>query len=427
MITALYERVRDSLFLIPASIIAGLGILSQVGLLIDRRLLGDQAWLLSTTVDSSRAILTTTATATITVAAIVFSMTAVVVQLATSQFSPRVTQGFLRDRAQQATIGITVGTFVYALLVLASVRGVEGSAVVSHDFSATVAVVLAVGSMLAIVSFIDRIMRSMRIDTIVARLASETEKAVKRLPEREILGEESLVPPDTATVTTVAMPRTGWVRSIDVSKILDALDGNRAVRLDLRVGDYVAAGEKIATVWPEVEPDNVKGIVTAIEVDLTRTIASDPMHGIRQMVDIALRALSSSMNDPTTAADVIHHLLGPLREVLMRQLPGRVVHDEHGNRVYMPRVLTHSDYVHGAFREIRMNADSQPHVLHALVETLGSLVSLVTEAGFPGRTEAAVAEAQAVVETIKQSPMRESDKAQLLGFARQNGLISTSD
>lgn len=133
-------------------------------------------------VDSARAILSTVATATITVAAIVFSMTAVVVQLATSQFSPRVTQDFLRNRYQQVTIGLTVGTFVYALMVLSTVRGSETGPATTHDASVTGGVVLAVVSMVAIISFIDRIMRSMRIDTIVRRVADATEKAGCRNP-----------------------------------------------------------------------------------------------------------------------------------------------------------------------------------------------------------------------------------------------------
>lgn len=422
MITDAYERVRDSLFFVPASIIAGLGVVSRLALAYDRSVAQDQAWLLRTTVDSARAILTTTATATITVAAIVFSMTAVVIQLATSQFSPRITQGFLRDRAQQATVGITVGTFVYSLLVLASVRGVSDSPANTYDLSATIAVALAVGSMVAIVSFIDRIMRNMRIDTIIASLATETERAVKALPEREPVEEESLVSPDTSTVTTVTSARTGWVRRLNVSGLLDALDGGQVVRMDLRAGDYVTSGESVATIWPDADAAIASKVLKAVEIDSTRSIASDPMYGIRQMVDVALRALSASLNDPTTAADVVHHLQGPLRAILQRQLPGRVISDDRGNRVYLPRVLTHSDYIHGALREIRLAAGDQPYVLAALLETLHSLIAGASEAGVPGRAHAAVAEADALITSIESSPLPPEDTLHLLEFAQRHGL-----
>ncbi len=422
MIVALYERIRDSLFLIPAAIIAGLGVASRFALALDQRIPPGTAGLLSTSVDSARSILSTTATATITFAAIVFSMTAVVIQLATSQFSPRITQGFLRDRYQQVTIGLTVGTFVYSLVVLASVRGSGTVTDSHHDLSSTVAVVLGVASMLAIVFFIDRIMRSMRIDTIVANLAHETEEAVRRLPHREPLGDESLTPPDTATTTSVTTSHSGWIRSIALKQMLGDLPDGTAVRLDVRVGEYIAAGELVAAVWPEVDEGSARAIDAAIEVDLTRTISSDPMHGFRQLIDVALRALSPSINDPTTAADVVYHLTGPLRAVLLRELPGQVVHLDR-RRAYLPRSLTHSEYVHGAFREIRINADNQPHVLHALIGTLASLIDAVLDSGHDGRTDSLRAEARATLDVVRASTMPEADRRWLLDFAQDVGLV----
>src|SRR5665811_1607891 len=216
--------IRDSL--VPASIIVFLGAISRIAVALDGLATdGDSIfpWLVPTTVDSARAILATVATATVTVAAIVFSMTAVVVQLATSQFSPRVTQGFLRDRYQQVTIGLTIGTFVYALFVLVAVRGGEETVQTTHDISVTIAVVLAVGSMVAIVSFIDRIMRSMRIDTIVRTLAEETKASFEELPEREAMATESDLPPDANSSSRMAVTRSGWVRFIDVDALLDRL------------------------------------------------------------------------------------------------------------------------------------------------------------------------------------------------------------
>ncbi|HSM45068.1 MAG TPA: DUF2254 family protein, partial [Acidimicrobiia bacterium] len=195
MITSIYERIRDSLFLVPISLIVGLGLAAWWARWMDGVVPSNSPWLLPTTVESTRAILSTVATATITVAGVVFSMTAVVVQLATSQLSPRVTQGLLRDRYQQVTIGVSVGTFVYALLVLSDVHGTEEIPFSRHDFSATVAVTLGVISMVVIVYFLDRVMRSMRIDTIIRRIADETEVAIPALPERAVSSAEGLSPP----------------------------------------------------------------------------------------------------------------------------------------------------------------------------------------------------------------------------------------
>lgn len=425
MITTFYERIRDSLFLLPISLVVGLGAAAWVARWIDRIVPSDTPWLLPTTVDSTRAILSTVGTATITVAGIVFSMTAVVVQLATSQLSPRVTQGLLRDRYQQVTIGFSVGTFVYSLLVLSDVHGTEERPFTSHDFSATLAVALGVISMILIVFFIDRIMRSMRIDSIIRRLADGTEAAIRALPEREIPNPEGLTPPTDEPGSLVYVSRSGWVRSIHLDQMAAALPSDSVVRVDLRAGDFITRNEVAARVWPEIDEKTADRISDAIHVDLSRTIETDPSYGIRQLVDIALRALSPSLNDATTGADVVRHLGAPIQTLLLRELPGRVYSGSNGTRIYLPRVWSHSDYVHAAFREIRINAHGEPYTLHALIETLASLIGVVETADFDGRTAALRTEASEVIASIERSDLVEVDKEYLLDFARRLGLVPT--
>lgn len=423
MIRALYERLRDSLFALPATIVALLGVSAWVARTIDSVITSDVPWLLPTTVDSTRAILSTVATATITVAGIVFSMTAVVVQLATSQLSPRVTQGFLRDPFQQVTIGLTVGTFVYSLLTLANVHGTEALPFSSQDFTATLAVVLGVTSMVFIVLFIDRTMRNMRIDTIIRRLADAAEASIRSLPERQSSNEGDAPRPDVAAGSVVKVRKTGWVAAVNWHHILRAVPGDTLVRLDLRVGDFITRGEVAAQTWPGVDEKTEHEIAAAVTVSRTRSVSNDPAYGIRQMVDIGLRALSPSLNDPTTGSDLVRHLGGPMQVLLLRELPGRVIGNDEGKRIYMPRALTHSDYVHQAFREIRLHADGQPFVLHALIETFASLITVVNDADLTGRTAALEKEAKETLEMIAKSELPDFDKQHLLDFARRVGLV----
>jgi uncharacterized membrane protein len=192
--------------------------------------------------------------------------------------------------------------------------------------------------------------------------------------------------------------------------------------LDIRAGDYIAAGEVAATLWPAADESTESSLGEAIDLGRTRNIESDPAYGIRQMIDIALRALSPSLNDATTGADVVHHLSGPVRAILLRDLPGRVVSNQRGSQVFLPRAMTHSDYVHGAFREIRINAANQPHVLRALMETLSSLIGLVEEAELENRSGALRQEAAATLEAVSNSRIPDRDKAYLHAFARSVGL-----
>lgn len=423
MLQSIYERLRDSLFALPATLILALGAMAWLARRVDGWLPPDTPWLLPTTVDSSRAILSTAALATITVAGIVFSVTAVVVQLATSQLSPRVTQGFLRDPFHQVTIGVTIGTFVYSLLILSDVHGTEEIPFTRHDFSVSLDVLMAVISMILIVLFIDSTMRNLRIDTVIRWLADETEAAVESLPERQPpSNSENHGLPEGAGDSTVPIARTGWVTAIDVDRILAVLPPDTSVRLDLRVGDFVVRGEVAARTWPGVSDATQEDVARAIKAARNRSIDSDPAYGLRQMVDIALRSLSPAIKDPTTGSDVIRHLGQPLQALLLREMPGRVIDAEGGRRVYLPRAPTHSDYVHGTFREIRLAADKEPYVLHALVETLASLISVVEAAGHEGRAAALHAEAEETMAMIERSELPPDDKESLVAFARGVGL-----
>lgn len=163
-------------------------------------------------------------------------------------------------------------------------------------------------------------------------------------------------------------------------------------------------------------------VVQAIQLGRTRTVQDDPAYGIRLMVDISLRALSPSINDPTTAADVVRQLTVPLKALLLGDVPGRVLGDERGNRVYVPRAFSFSDYVHGAFTEIRLNAGGQPYALLALVETLGGLLGIVDAADIHGRSSALQREAAATIETIRSSNMPDYEKTTLYEAARAAGI-----
>lgn len=189
----------------------------------------------------------------------------------------------------------------------------------------------------------------------------------------------------------------------------------------------MANGEPLATVWPQVDEATASRIRKAVEVSRVRSIHKDPAHGVRQLVDIALRALSPALNDATTGADVVHHLSGPIRAILLRDLPGRVHTALDDRRVYLPHSLTHSDYVHLAFQEIRINALDQPHVLRALLETLSSLIGIVTRAGHGGRTSALRYEAATTLDVIRDSRMPARDQQMLIDFARRVGLANEDD
>jgi uncharacterized membrane protein len=430
----LLDRVQESLFYVPALIIAmSLGVAVGATWLDSRFSESLQGFplLIETSVQAARATLGAAAAATITVAGIVISITVVAVQLASSQFSPRVLQGFFRDRFTQILIGLVIGSFLYDLIGLAAVKvpGTE-EPVSSRGVTVTVAIVLAVASVLAIVAFIDRSLRRMQVSELIRRIADSTTRHL-----HGAAGHETQVPSESPAMpegdgTTFRSSKDGWVLEVDQRAILQSLDPEAIARLDIAVGRFVAKGSPILTVWPgPTNPDRqLEAARSSIQVGRIRRIESDPSFGIRQLVDIALRALSPGINDPTTANEVLVHLTGIIRLVLERDQPERVHHGEDGRRLFRPHEPSRTGLVHEAFGEIRMAAASHPPVMSTLLEVLGGLVEHLQAEGLESRTDALYEEARLAVETIERTAsLLPEDRLRVRRTAERLGLVEPAD
>ncbi len=410
--TTLWEKAKSSLFFIPAAFIGASAVLALVANRLDSVDAAEALpFLLPTSLAGARTLLASIAGATITVAALVFSMTAVTVQLAASQYSPRVLEGFLRDRTQQVVIGVVVGTFTFSLVSLATMgAGVRDAEGVFAAWAATLATGLGVATVVAIVVFVDHVTRRVRVDDIVRRLAAET--ATSMAAASSDVGPDSLTELQvTAGSEGISLwaDRTGWVQRLDVDGALESLPAGSMASLSRPVGSYVVEGDELAMVWPAADDANVdlETLRTAIAIGETRTIGQDPAFGLRQLTDIALRALSPGVNDPATAADVVRHLAEPLRIALLRPSRRRVHRRPDGTRLLVALQQDHVDYLARPLAEIRAAAGEQPLVLEAMAETLASLRAQVARAGLDERVElieSQLEELSAVVAGSQASP-----------------------
>ena len=423
-------RLRESLFAIPLLVIAVCGVLAFVALYLDAAIgetLREWPVIIGTTVAGARAIAASVAGATITVAAIVFSITALSTQMAASQYSPRALGEFFEDPFQQTIIGLVVGTFTYSLLVLASLGGgiVDDSAA-TPSASVTLAIILGVASAVGIVAYINHSLRRMQVDSVVQRIAADSVRAITRhvgdLDDDQI--PEGPRPQGLARV--IHSDTGGWVVRITGEDVLEALPPESTARVDVRIGEAVSVGDRLITIWPDpgAEWGGAAQVRRAVVAADERSVDLDPTFGIRQLVDIALRALSIGVNDPTTAVDVIHHLKAPVRTVLMSDPPRRVFSGHGNRRVYLARIPGRSDYVHAAFSEIRLAAIEQPYVLRALLEVLEDLKIDLHEAGLGEREGALVEEIELTMAAANSSKLPEADLRRVLGQSSESALDS---
>ena len=398
------DRFRQSLFFLPAIFVLASIILALAMVELDRRLpSGDLPSFLSTTVDNARSILSTVAGGTIGSASVVFSLTLVSVQLASSQFSPRVVRGFLGDRFQQTVMGIVVGTFTYSLVVLRVVQKPleeSNSEPFLPQLSIVVAVLLAVASLLAVLASIDHTAKSLRVGSLLDQVTEETVRVIEAryahlddddgrrslqldapsvvpaAPRQRLASESGSQRHDVPSDALVLRAnRSGWVTQISVEGILSAVPAGSTVLLESAVGTYLIPGSIVASVWPIAEDaaDDVDArLRDAIEVRTARTLQQDVSFGILQLVDIALRALSPGVNDPNTANEAIVRIGVVLSSLLKRDLEASSLTSDD-RTILRSRDLAAGDYVDAAVEPIRRYARTEPVVLQTLIRTLATV------------------------------------------------------
>ncbi len=390
----LYVRnARDSLWFIPAVLVAVASALALVLLRLDTHLdrTGDPTWwLFAGNAESARTILSVVAGSLITVVAVAFSVTVIAIQQASTQYSPRILRNFTRDRGNQFVLGAYIATFVFALLVLRRVR--EDTAELAGfipAISITSAVVLALISFGLLVYFIHHVTRSLQVSVLLATIAREVcrefeHQFPKRVGQAREPSRSEVVAMQSNGQNRHACPihnsRSGYIQIIDAGAIERiALRNPIEAVVFVAIGDFVQDRELVACVFSEqpLGEGVVDTLRAAFSTDDTRTIELDPMFGIRQMVDIALKALSPGVNDPSTAMQALDHLGNAMASLLDRELPSPERSIGPSRVVF--RVPSFDDYFEASFAGIRHAARGDRQVTRHLVHVLDKLARRTTE------------------------------------------------
>ena len=216
----LYESLRTGLWFVPGLFVTGSVGLAAITIMIDRHAGRLPAWLaFSGGPTSAQQILATTAAAMMTFTGLVFTITVVVLQLASSQFSPRVLRTFLRDRGSQIPLGIFTATFVYALIVLVQVRTGTVGPVFVPGLSITISFGLVLASLVSFVYFVNHVAQSIRVVNIIESLAAETRASIdEAYPTSHAPDVPWPDPPDLGEPSQVVglERRAGVIAGIDV-------------------------------------------------------------------------------------------------------------------------------------------------------------------------------------------------------------------
>jgi len=386
----LWENVQSSLWFIP-TILVGLAILgSSLLIRVDIGLAQRDStlipWLFSGTADAARTLLSVVAGSMVTVISIAISLTIIALVQASAQFTPRVLRQFTASRPNQVVLGTYTATFVYALLVLRTIRSAEeGGAPFVPALSVTTAVGLALLCLGLLIFFIHHMSQSLQVAVILDEVRHELIAQIDEMYPQGI-GQGVPDPPSLAVIRAQLKPngnlvvvrshRAGFVRHIDEQTLLEApLASTQWLWIRPRIGEFVACGSIIAELdQSDSAADAVSDqIRRAFVIDRERTITQDPLFGIRQLVDIALKALSPGINDVTTAEYALYHLGDVAGRLAERTFPSAVRTAANGQTQIIVTRPTWDDMIEAAFSQIRQAAANDVHATQTLLQVLHDL------------------------------------------------------
>lgn len=336
---------------------------------------------LFTSGEGARNLLATVAGSTISVAGVVFSITVLVLSMASRQFGPGLLGNFMQHRGTQVVLGAFVGSFSYCLIVLRFVHDEEGF--VPH-LAVNAGLLLGLISFFLLIYFIHHVSVFIRVSRVIDDVALKMERTLcEAFPERNAGDSET---PDSEAHselaerldregTDILVHRPGYIQVIDFDRLNElACRYDARLRMNYRPGHFIMRGAGIAKALPARHDEQfARQIAACVTIGPERSSAQDPEFAVHQLVEIALRALSPGVNDPFTAINCIDRLGAALALLATRKLPSRFIEDAAGTIRVITNPLTYDGIVQAAFNQVRQAAHGHLDVRLRLLEVMTQL------------------------------------------------------
>ena len=406
-----HERLFGSLWFVPTLIILG-GIGVAVGLTELDRAYRDTGTdiLFEGSPTSARTVMGTIGASVLAIIGVSVPLTIVALQLAAGQFSQRILRNFLTDRIVQIFLGVFVAVFAYSLLVL---RVISDADVAEDAFvpnmSITAGVLASLLSLGLFVVFINHIMDLIQLSNIIQNISTETQASMLSLYPEPVgtSGDAQPIPPPPDDARFIPANKSGYLQAVDGEALFHvARDRAATVWIRRLPGAFCSEGSALfAVVGLEANDETAHELNHHVQIGGYRTVENDALFGIRQIVDVAARALSPGVNDPTTAVQCLDYLQSLLITLTQRAFPSPVRADDSGTERLIVTQPDFHDYVAEAFDQVREFGEGNVAVTRRLIEAVGEVLGK-TEGD---RRECLVRQMQLTLEGARRSVKEPAD------------------
>ncbi|MEL7685574.1 DUF2254 domain-containing protein [Citromicrobium bathyomarinum] len=385
----LWSDINASYWFFPGLFAISTLLLAMLTVELDRRGLTEWVdhlnWLPPARPQGASNMLTVIASSMIGVASTVFSITIAAVAYASGNYGPRLLTNFMEDRGNQLSLATFIGTFVYAITVLLSVRMPDESGVLTSQgdgfvpqLSLLIAYVLMAVSVMVLVYFLNHVPSSIRINAVLEGIGRRLLNAIRDNFDEPM---KARVEGEVREGTPVFASRTGYIQVINWNELLKvARKSGSELQLAVRTGDFCHPSVAIGY-WSE-KPDDAcdEQVRECIALGDARTPAQDLHFMIDELVEIGLRALSPGINDPFTAISALHWIGAATAELGKRDLNWSVGEpDEDGRRPLRPMADDFSHYLGRGFGTIRSAAATSPPAAAVMFDSLESAAVTISD------------------------------------------------
>lgn len=434
-IKTLWLDIKTSFWFLPSLMIIAAIILAFDLLLLEKIISVDNdffyGFFFLLGADGARTFLSTIAASTITIASITFSITIVVLNLASTQFGPRLIRNFMQDRDIQAVLGFYTATFIYCLLLLRSVgTGESGEAL--PTIAVLFAAVLAIANVWILVFFIHHVAKSIQVDEVISSVSNELIERVDAFFSEEVKFQDHRRIPDKETESIEDLAhfythplkanRRGYIQCIEYQRLFSLSEDNDiTLKIFCRAGDHVVKNQTLGMIYSKdiFDPEEIDAFLQSLIISTQRTPLQDIEYSVDQLVEIAVRALSPGINDPFTAVACIDRLGSAISHIFSKEMPSATLYNDNNKLRIERKVVNNLGIVDACFNQIRQNGYSVVAVSTRLMETL---TKIAEQSRFPEQRQALYVHANDLYVISSNTFSSKRDKEDL--FERYKDLVA---
>lgn len=398
-------QVRGSYWFVPSLMAIGAIVLSFVTTAVDSHFgsewLENVSWLYANKPAGARAVLSTVAGSMITVAGVTFSMTILSISYTTAQVGPRLLNNFMRDTANQFTLGVFISTFLYCLMVLRTVQdgetatsGESGNDLVAPfvpHIAIIVGILMAITSVGVLIFFVHHIPESIHISNIAAEIGRDLNSQIEhRFPsrvgqphekrsQRQI--EADLPASFYETAVAIKTKDRGYVEFVDTDGLMEiAVEHDLVIRMRFRAGDFITPGSLLMLASPRssVNDELVDQMLATFVAGAQRTAKQNLRFVFNQLIEVAMRALSPGVNDPFTAINCMDWMQSALENLAGRELPDAHRYDENQNLRIVAEPEQFEDFASLVFDQLRPDVAADRNASIHMMEMIAKVALSVS-------------------------------------------------